>query len=468
MTIRPGVALGLVAGLCVVTPRGGVAQEVQVPIDEGSKVQIITADLEAKLQLFSTYERFREARLFQLADSSFVLEITHEPAGRLTRVRVPLTNAAAQDFRRQVSAALQGAAPEAMLDQSGRTKLLVWTTALSLFYYGPAAPIILEVDDPQGAVGLYMLSAGAGFFVPFLATRRIAATEAAAVLGTYGATRGIIHGTLATYLFDEEPGAPGFFGAGFLVGVAEGIAGFATANAGRMTAGTAELVGVGSDIGLGYGLGFSHLAGFFDTDFAPATGTYHDENEAGFAALSLLGTAAGAAAGYAVSRREPYTRGDAFVFRNAGFLGAHVGLTLADLFHTDGDGDKLYTTLAMTGAAAGLVMGARLAHGRDFTTGQGTLLTLGHLAGGLVGLGLGYVVASNQSDNSELLLTSSAIGAGAGYALMYGSFAREASAGAGTGNLELHVNPLALATSARGRDGSGDRPTPAVLVSYRF
>jgi hypothetical protein len=465
MRAKPSVVLGLLAGLCAVAARGGTAQEVQVPIDEDGKVQVITADLERKLQLFSDYERFREARLFQLPDSSFVLEITHEPGGRLTRVRVPLMAEAAQDFRRRVSAGLRDVAPEAVLDQSGRTKLLVWTTALALLYYGPAAPIILEVDDPQGAVGLYMISASAGFFIPFLATKRIAATEAGAVLGTYGATRGIIHGSLAAYLFDPNPSERGFFGGGFLAGITEGIAGFAVANSGRMTPGTAELVGVGSDFGLGYGLGFAHLAGFFDTDYAPSTG-FRDENEAGFAGLALLGTAGGAAAGYALSRTQPFTRGDAFVVRNAGFLGAHVGLALATMVDPDERHGKLYSGLAMLGATAGLGLGARLAHGRDFTTAQGTFVTLGHLAGGLVGLGLG-VVASGDGDDGSLLVTTSAMGAALGYGLIYGSFASEAKVAA-AGNLDLYVNPLALATLVRELPGARDRPVPVAGVSYRF
>jgi len=426
MRAKPSVVLGLVAGLCALATRGVGAQEVQVPIDEDGRVQVITADLERRLRLFPDYAEFREARLFQLSDTSFVLEITHEPAGRLTRVRVPLTLTAAQDFRRRVSASLRQAAPEAALDQSGRTKLLVWTTVLSLLYYGPAVPVTLNVDDPQGAVGLYLLSAGTGFFAPWLATKRIPVTEAAAVLATYGATRGIFHGALATYLFASDPSDRAFTGAGLIGGVAEGIAYFAAANAGRMTAGTAELVGVGGDVGLGLGLGAAHLAGFFDDDPFYCCRTY-----TAAAATALLSTAGGLGVGSALSRTEPYTRGDAFLLRNAGLLGAHVGLALADALNPNGDRDKLYSALAMTGGTAGLIAGRQLVHGRDFTTAQGTFTTLGQIAGGLAGLGVGYLVSSENGDNSTVLLAASAIGAGVGYRLMYHSFARRAKGGSG-------------------------------------
>lgn len=444
----------LVAGYVLAAP-DAAAQEVQVPLDEDGKVQVITADLERKLKLFGDYPAFREARLFQLPDSSFVLEITQEPGGRLTRVRVAMDPAAAQEFRHRVSAGLVEAAPEAVLDQSGRSKLLVWTTVLSLGFYGPAAPIVLDVDDPQGAVGLYMLSAGAGFIVPFLATRHTPVTEAGAVLGTYGATRGILHGTLAAYFFRRDPSDRGFVAGALVGGLTEGIAGFTVANDGHMTAGTAELVGVGSDVGLGLGLGAAHLAGFFDED-----PFYFERSYTAATTTALVSMAGGVGLGYALSRTEPYTRGDAFLLRNAGILGAHIGLAAADAANPSETQDKLYTGLAIAGGALGLIAGQRLVHGRNFTTAQGTFGTLGQIAGGLVGLGLGYLVSSENGDNSTVLLAGSAAGAGVGYALMYRSFARQAKVARGPTNLDVVVDPLALAR----RDGT----LPAVRLSYRF
>jgi hypothetical protein len=444
--------VGLSVAWCAWSATGAAAQDVQVPIDEDGKVQVITADLERKLKLFPDYPAFREARLFQLPDSSFVLEITQEPGGRLTRVRVALEPAGAQELRHRVSLGLREAAPEAVLDQSGRTKLLVWSTVLALGFYGPAAPIVLNVDDSQGAVGLYMVAAGAGFIVPFLATKHIPVTEAGAVLGTYGGTRGILHGALAAYLFNNDPTDQALFGGGVVGGLTEGIAGFALANAGHMSAGTAELIGIGSDAGLGYGFAASHLAGFLDSSFDPATGVFHKEKRAATIAVALLSTAGGAGAGYALSRTEPFTRGDAFFFRNAGVLGAHLGVTVADALNPNGDKDKLYSGLAVAGGTLGLIAGARLVHGRDFTTAQGTFGTLGQIAGGLVGLGTAYLVSSRSGDQSTVLLAGSAIGAGLGYGLMYGGFARQAKVSVLPEGLDVLVDPLA----------------PALRLSYRF
>jgi hypothetical protein len=432
--------VGLSVSWCAWSATGAAAQDVQVPIDEDGKVQVITADLERKLKLFPDYPAFREARLFQLPDSSFVLEITQEPGGRLIRVRVPMDQTAVQDLRRRISAGLRETSPEAILDQSGRTKLLVWTTVLSLGFYGPAAPVVLDVNDPQGAVGLYMVAAGAGFILPFLATRHVPVTEAGAVLGTYGATRGILHGILATQMFDHDPTGRAVMGAGLVGGLVEGIVGFSVANGGRMTGGTAELVGIGADAGLGIGLGAAHVAGLFDEDPLFCCRTYTAAVSSG-----LLSMAAGAGVGYALSRTEPYTRGDAFLLRNAGILGAHIGLAVADAANPDGTRDKLYSALAVTGGTLGLIAGQRLVHGRDFTTAQGTFGTLGQIAGGLVGLGLGYLVSPRDGDQSTMLLAGSALGAGAGYALMYAGFARQAKVSVLPEGLDVLVDPLASA-----------------------
>jgi hypothetical protein len=227
-----------------------------------------------------------------------------------------------------------------------------------------------------------------------------------------------------------------------------------------LSSGSAELVGVGSDVGLGTGFAASHLSGFLDSSYDPATGIYHEEKRAATIAVALSSAAGGAALGYALSRTEPFTRGDAFLFRNAGILGAHVGLAVADALNPMGDRDKLYSGLALTGGALGLIAGQRLVHGRDFTTAQGTFGTLGQVAGGLVGLGLGYLVSSETGDNSTVLLAGSAIGAGAGYALMYSSFAKQAKVGPLPEGLDLAFDPLALTR----RGGA----LPAIRLSYRF
>ncbi len=49
------------------------AQEVLVAIDEQGKIELIDSQLEKKLNLFQEYENFKEARLFKVSDSAYVL-----------------------------------------------------------------------------------------------------------------------------------------------------------------------------------------------------------------------------------------------------------------------------------------------------------------------------------------------------------------------------------------------------------
>ena len=136
----------------------GSAQDVQIQLDEQGKVEYIDAKLERELGLFTEYSNFREARLFQLPDTSFVLEISYRSQEKFLRVRLPFAAPEVKNLQRKVTARLQQRTPEIVLDQSGRKKLLYGTFGLSYFFYGPAVPAVLGVDDGKSAVALYMLT----------------------------------------------------------------------------------------------------------------------------------------------------------------------------------------------------------------------------------------------------------------------------------------------------------------------
>src|SRR4029079_8234105 len=53
-----------------------VAVELQVPLDRAGRVQRIDAALARRLQMFADRPNFQDARLFQLADYGYVLELT--------------------------------------------------------------------------------------------------------------------------------------------------------------------------------------------------------------------------------------------------------------------------------------------------------------------------------------------------------------------------------------------------------
>jgi len=120
----------------------------------------------------------------------------------------------------------------------------------------------------------------------------------------------------------------------------------------------------------------------------------------------------------------------------------------------------------------GLAAGDRLVANTEFTVNQSVLVTLGMVAGGALGLGIGYVSSGNSTDDGTLLLTSSMIGSVLGFAATYGPFLATARADrAGRSSWRIDVSPLAPMLVAR--HGSSSRSSdmanaPLVRVSCRF
>jgi hypothetical protein len=433
------------------------AQEAQVPLDKEGKLEYIDSELGQKLNLFPDYKNFLEARLFQTSDTTFVLEISYQPEKTLLKARLPLTAGETREFRRKVTERIKQEKPQVYLNQEGRTKLLTGSLALSMGYYGWAVPVIFEVEDGKSAVATYMLISGAGFFIPLVATKGMRVTDADATLCLYGGTRGIVHG-MFTYglLLGKEAEGRGAIASGMVGSLVEGLVFFHLADKSNMTPGTAEVICIGGDFGLGLGFGTAHLADLYDED-----------NERSFCTNILLGSGAGLLYGKLLSDHQPYTRGDAFVLRGAGFLGAYLPVAAVDLAHPEDE--KAYTASAMIGVVAGLSVGDFLVKGKDFTTGQGTLINLGELAGGLVGLGVAYLVSS-EDDNSALYLTSSAVGATAGFWLLYRSFSRSAQTDRKASSLDVQFAPegvLAYVMSKKSK-WSSKQISPLGKLEYRF
>jgi len=439
--------------LLVIGPAGMWAQESEVPVDREGRVVYVTRDLENKLNLFPDIRGFLEARLFETPSGQFVLEISQRVDGRLVRQRRMLTAQQVEEFRAQVSSAFQTRAPSGLLDQDGRGNLIRGSLLLSLGYYGWAVPVALDIDDSQTAVALYMLTSSGAFFAPLFLTRSITMTKGMADLALYGATRGIGHGVLVSEIFNQQS-ERARLGYGVVGGLAEAIAGGLVARRGGMSQGTANLTGMGGDFGAGIGLGLAYVSGLMDA-------TPSGRRSIGWAG-GLVGAGAGLAGGYVLAGHETYTIGDVSVFRAAGLLGGYVGLTVAVVARTgEVDPGKRAVAATMAGALAGLVTGQRLVHGRDFSGGQGMLTSLGALGGGLLGLGIGYLI-DDQDEKS--LMAASAIGAAAGFAALYASSAGEARREVDLGALDVRVDPFALVL----RSPEPAAARPLVRVSYRF
>ncbi len=422
-------------------PRGH-AQESLVSIDAEGKIDRIDLRLERKLMLFPDYPDFREARLFRLADSSFVLEIGYGPEGKLSRVRLPMTVPEVESLRQKVTDAVAVRAPQAVLERGGRTKLLVGTTILSLGFYGWACPVAFNAKGGSEVVGLYMLTAGTTMVLPIILTRDRNVSDASATLALYGATRGIAHGIMLDILFSggDEDGRD-LTTAAWLASMTEGVVGYTIADRSQMTKGHAEMIGAGGDAGM---------------LLAAGAATLTEAKDGGAAGIGLAGAGLGMFGGHLLADDGRFTRGDSYLFRAAGTLGALLGVTAASAFDPEDDQDKAYTACAMTGGVAGLAYGTGLARKTNLTGAEGVMLNVGMLGGGLLGLGI-MVLAEPETDSGFPYLIASSVGATTGFAIAYHFVApgTEEVGGGPSWDLELAPQMAESAGAAGHRNGVG-------------
>ena len=331
------------------------------------------------------------------------------------------------------------------------------TTLLGLGFYGWALPLSTDASGETGTA-VYLLTAGASFFVPMLATSGQPVTWGMTDLALYGATRGIAHGVFAYELFagDESTG-DGNLAAAVTGSLIEGVGGYMWARGANLRAGSTTAIGALGDFGLLEGVGVGQLADLFDGN-----------NDAAAAATMLAGSALGLAGGAVLAGRRDYSYGDARIMRDGMVLGSLLSLMVVDWFEPS---DNTYVTGAMVGGVVGLVGGDRLVRDTEFTAGQSWLVTLGMVAGGAAGVGVGWLLEqSSSSYDGTALLTAGVVGATLGYGGIYASSLNSARAArVGGSSWRFELSPLALvAARTPGPRGSAAADLPLVRAGFRF
>jgi hypothetical protein len=421
------------------------AQEVLVPFDSSGRIEHLDRSLEDKLNLFPEYPRFVEATLFRLPDSSYVLEIMYEDSAGHMRARRPLSAADAAELRARVMQIIAEKAPAVALDRSGRKALIAGTLTLALAYHGWAIPVGLNVRNGTAVGGLYLVTAAAGYFVPLLATEHISVSRGTASLALYGGSRGIGHGIMLGLVLGGENHGRTLVSAGLLTSIGEELIGGSVAQSNHLSDGDAVAIGVLGDFGAGIGVAMADVAGAFDDGNARAAGAW-----------VLGGSAAGLAAGGLLASRVDYTRGDAYIVRGAGALGALTTVTFTS--YAKPNNDHVYTTTAMAGAVGGLVLGHVLIRDHDFTSDQGALVTLGEVSGGLLGLGTVALFSRDDGAGGSAYWTGAMLGAAGGFALPYIMFEKDASVKSPHAQMQLDVGPCL--PSVAGQPGFAHLPIP--------
>jgi hypothetical protein len=424
-----------------------VAAEVQVPLDRAGRVQRIDAALAHRIRMFTDRPDFQEARLFQVADSSFILEISTLTGTNLSRERLPLTPAGVDSLRGLVASGLIEHKTTPTLDSSGRPLFIASTTVMCFGFYGWAIPYLFEENASSATItGTYLVTASAGTFLPLWLTRNRSVSMGSALMSWYGMSRGALHGALLPYALNEHPSEKSPVAGAFALSIVEGIAGFEWAARTQMSEGSAATINSGGDFGMLYGLGVSHLSGV--------------DGQGAFAA-TLIGSGLGltTAAVYAPHRNHVY--GDASVMRTAGWVGGLVGLAMVQTFGP-AEYEKASTAGALTGTTLGLIVGDRLVRSTDFTFGQGVVVDLCSIGGGLFGLGIGAFAAGDTDVQRRLLWSLGALGTTGGYVIGYALGVKSARKAA-TDRSAYRLEILPLPPVAR-----GGPPGVKVLLSTAF
>ncbi|OGU60851.1 MAG: hypothetical protein A2X64_04610 [Ignavibacteria bacterium GWF2_33_9] len=417
----------------------GHAQEKQIQFIPENNIKVIDSEMETKLNLFPEYNNFKEARLYQKSDNSYVLEITYIENEDEIRIRKNLSQSELDDLRVKIQSLITTEMPALGLDQSGRANFLIGTTVLSLGYYGWAIPYIMNLDG-SAAAGTYMLTAGLGFFIPYYATKESEVTKGMAQLSIGSGVIGLGHGAILYDLFvdpkttTDEWGytytEPNYKALNLLMTVAslgELTAGYFYAKNNKVSEGRANSIVANAFWGAGYGVGASMM--LYGDEFG--------EEEVSYDIPLLLGSIGGAIMGNSLANMQNLAPGDPTVMSNAGILGLMAGGTL--LTYIEPNDIRTGTAIMLASTIGGHYLGWEAIKGYDFSNSTATYIGLGSLGGGVMGGGIALLTNSENEEVYSTLITGGAV---IGFLITYNSLKSQAKIRTKTtSNLNWGIHP---------------------------
>lgn len=313
-------------------------------------------------------------------------------------------------------------------------------TLLGLAVYGPAFAAMVGDDGITGTAG-YLVMAGGSFFAAAEYARRKEITEATLLLSTAMAWRT----AGSALLMAAETGASRKPAAAMTL-----LGGLAGTSAGLilgrgLTGGEAAATVFGHDLAYASAIALSFA---LEPDLTDG-GVMDERFAAAWTASGLLGYVAGRL----YAKRAPYniTVGDVRTM----WLGAAIGATGAATFIVNSEPSAPTTALTLLGGALIGTVGADrfLVRRFDHSRGEGGFVSLGGLAGGVMGIGIGVLVAGEADRGSSLTLGLATLGAIGGVALSerYLQTSRDAGRAAALGRLTF--DPLGAVAAATGTPG---------------
>ncbi len=425
------------------------AQQTVVPLCD--KIEVVNVELEKKLQLFTEYEGFQQALLYKESDDLFVLEIIYKPNDVFQVERKPMTKAELATFCERIN---QSDKIQEILsiNQNGRQEYLISSTVSGLGLYAWALPRALNIQNERPFIATYMLVGGGSFYVPYLATKNQEITKPMARSYSIGTVTGTGHGFLIYNLmnlndvYDPMTGYDYdkrqrrlFVPMAFSLGESFGM--MALTKKHDLSLSNLGMITTGSVWGAGYGASFGNFFTNENSDYK------EDSRRVTYG--TLIGSGLGMYAGHYIHSKIPdMTVGDMIVANAYGTLGALYAATITDLaldFNDYNDSKILLGSMTAT-SAAGIAYGLSRGKGYNYKPAEGAYIGLSEIAGGLVGIGVGYLVTDNLE--SETALVSASLGASAGIFLIDRYLrTRNLNTSSSIGNINFGFNPMGVANA---------------------
>lgn len=430
--------------LFLTLPAFSQTMETPMAFDSAGKIMEWDKKMEIDARIFSEVADFEKALLWR-SDTVYVLEI-NSGHGRLRKL---LALTGIDSLRARVDAFLSREGRAYVLNQEGRGAYLLWQIPLSLGWYGPAVLMLTKPENGTTATGLYLTSAAATYFIPFMLTKNRQITSGQEHLSIACGFRGIMVGSLFCSILGVE-GEQVYSATMLATSISGQIAGYHYGR--RFTKPQARVISNYATLGMVQLPLFSAL---IKDEY---------ENEESFfktqSYYMLAGLAGGGYLGYRLAHNKPCSDGQPSIIATAGWAGLLAGTGIYFVmngpyetgvygghnFEISSGEAKLATSMALLTSASGLYLAHKYTKGYTFSRGDGFIVMGSTAAGGLLGCGIGFLASpAGDVENNKFFQTVSglsSLGLITGYAL--GIYTIRNSTHKNLNCLDLNIESLPL------------------------
>lgn len=300
-------------------------------------------------------------------------------------------------------------------DQSGRYELVLHNIALGMGLYGWGIPYALDIDDSKWYIGGEMLSLGATYYLTYQFTKKMDIPHAKVQMIRIGTLLGLNYANTVSQLIEYDDFR--LKTTLMMLGVPIGIVA-----ADRLYHHWQPSLGQGWSL-----MQWSEVTGSVcqsiyrvvrqEPEYNPNVPwdqyeeyekkyeRRHQRWETGNAVAFSLGLPVGLYLGHRLYGARQYTLGDGILISTGRFTGSIYSVLCWDLLFRESHSDDSPAAYLFRSAfnIGGIVLADKLIAGKDYTTGQALLTTIGGVSGGLFGVGIGVITEVKNSRVINLL-----------------------------------------------------------------